>query len=80
MTDTYLGALTLVATLREQGEARGVDVDVEVRLESHLKEMLAALSASEAKQLMALRRQVARAATDFFVFLHDPDSKESAGI
>ena len=76
MSDTVLGAMVLVATLRTE-DKRGVDVSVEVRLDPHLREMMTALSDGEKAELLMLRRDVARAATSFFVFLRDPDDADA---
>jgi hypothetical protein len=63
----------MVAVLSENQGTLGVSVDVDVRLEPSLQEMLAALSETEQEELRALRRDVARATTKFFAFLRDPD-------
>lgn len=78
MADTLLGAMTLVATLHEEEQARAVNIEVEVRLDPKLQEMLRSLSDAEKVELAELRRQVARAATDFFSFVRDPDTAATA--
>lgn len=73
MSETLLGAMTMVAVWRENGGTPGVAVDVDIRLEPPLQEMLVTLSEAEREELKVLRRDVARAATKFFAFLRDPD-------
>jgi hypothetical protein len=64
--------MTLVAVLSEEGERRAVNVAVEVRLEPPLQEMVTTLSEGEGEELRALRREVARAATNFLRFCAIP--------
>ncbi len=71
MSETLLGAMTVVAVWRENGGTPGVAVDVDIQ--PPLQEMLVTLSEAEREELKVLRRDVARAATKFFAFLRDPD-------
>lgn len=79
MDGKTLGALTLIATEADNDSGRGMKVSFEFRLDPHLQEMMSALNVDETAKLMALRRQIAQAAMNFFLYLRDPDSGDRAG-